>query len=262
MQIFIAILFLAGLGLIFGLGLGVAAKVFALKVDPRLEEILQLLPGSNCGACGRAGCFGFAQALIGEGLDPCACRVSAQEVKLKIAQILGKELKETTKVVAVLHCEGGIKVKDRFFYAGVKDCRMAGLLLGGQKECLWGCLGLGSCVEACPFGAISMSKEALPRIDKHKCTACGRCVSVCPKHLFSLAPIDSYYVACSSLDNPAQTKKVCSVGCIACGVCTKVKGSSFYLKDNLSRIDYSQPKDKEAFEEAKKRCPTKCILKV
>ena len=51
-----AVLILAGLGLLFGLGLAVASKVFYVKEDTRVEDITKILPNANCGACGFAGC--------------------------------------------------------------------------------------------------------------------------------------------------------------------------------------------------------------
>lgn len=249
--------------MIFGAGLAIASKYLGVKSDARLEAIHSLLPGSNCGACGGAGCFGFAESLLSGKLPLSACRVSSEQTKERIAQLLGVSFEKKVKTVAVLHCNGGSKrVKDRFNYQGLEDCLLANLVLGGQKECIWGCLGFGTCAKACPFGAISMSEEKLPVVDYDKCKACGKCVAVCPKKLFSLIPItQDIYVACSSHDTAKDTKAVCSVGCIACGICTRVKDSPFYLKENLSGIDYSKATNRETMEEAAVKCPTKCILK-
>jgi len=157
MDILIPILTLGFLGLLFGIGLALASKKFAVKADPRLEKIVGLLPGSNCGACGGAGCFGFAELILSGKLSIDACRVSEEKIKEKIAQLLGQKLEKEVKKIAVLLCNGGIKVKDRFLYQGIEDCVAANLVLGGQKECVWGCLGFGDCERACPFGAIKMS---------------------------------------------------------------------------------------------------------
>src|SRR4030042_1079772 len=134
MEILIAVLTLGTLGVLFGIGLAVASKKFAVQLDPRLEEIHGLLPGSNCGVCGGAGCFGFAEALLSGKLSPDACRVSQDSIKEKIAEILGKKLEKKVKSVAVLHCNGGKKVKDKFLYKGIEDCVAANLVLGGQKK--------------------------------------------------------------------------------------------------------------------------------
>jgi RnfABCDGE-type electron transport complex B subunit len=262
MEILIPVLILGGLGLLFGAGLAIASRTISVKSDPRLEAVHSLLPGSNCGACGGAGCFGFAENLLSGKLPLEACRMSTEQIKEKIAALLGTKFEKKVKTIAVLHCNGGSKVKDRFIYQGIEDCVSADLVLGGQKQCRWGCLGFATCVKVCPFGAIVMSKENLPLVDKNKCKACNKCVKACPKHLFSLVPIiHDVYVACSSHDSGKETKAACPVGCIACGICTKVKDSPFYLKESLSYIDYKNATHKAALDEARAKCPTKCILK-
>ena len=258
MAILIPILGLGLLGLIFGVGLAVASKKFAVQVDPRLEKIHGLLPGSNCGACGGAGCFGFAESLLSGKISVDACRVSEDKIKEQIAKLLGKSLDKKVKKVAVLHCNGGIKVKNKFLYQGIEDCVAANLFLGGQKECIWGCLEFGTCVKACPFDAIAMSKDSLPMVDVDKCKACNKCVEVCPKRLFSLVPVaGKVNIACSSHDLGRDTKAVCPVGCIACKLCEKAcKFDAIHVIDNLAVIDYNKC---TSCGECVKACPMKTI---
>jgi RnfABCDGE-type electron transport complex B subunit len=259
MDILIPVLTLGFLGLVFGVGLAVASKRFTVETDPRLEKIHGLLPGSNCGTCGGAGCFGFAESLLSGKLSIDACRVSQEAVKEKIAQLLGKKLEKKVKSLAVLHCNGGKKVKERFFYRGIEDCVAANLVLGGQKECVFGCLGFDTCVKVCPFGAISMNTEDLPVVDKNKCKACNKCVEICPKKLFSLVPVTSnVYVACSSHDLGKDTKAVCPVGCIACRKCEQAcPADAIHVIDNLAVIDYQKC---TSCGECVKVCPMKTIL--
>jgi Na+-translocating ferredoxin:NAD+ oxidoreductase RNF subunit RnfB len=240
MNLLIPILTLGCLGLIFGIGLGFASKRLAVQVDPRLEKIHGLLPGSNCGACGGAGCFGFAEMLLSGKKSVEACRISEEAVKEKIAHLLGKDLERQVRKVAVSHCYGGTRVKSRFIYRGTESCVSANLLLGGVKDCVFGCLGYGDCARICPFGAIVMSEEKLPIVDKDKCKACNKCVLICPKRLFILTKsTHPVYVACSSQDPGRDTKSVCPVGCIACGLCVKVcPVDAIRVVDNLAVIDY------------------------
>ena len=242
MEILIPILTLGVLGLLFGIGLALASKRLSVEVDPRLEKVHGLLPGTNCGACGGAGCFGFAEGLLSGKMDINACRVSEDKIKEQIAKLLGKNVERNIKKVSVLHCNGGRKVKNRFIYKGIKDCVAANLVLGGQKECVFGCLGFSTCVKVCPFGAISMSGEELPVVKEAKCKACNKCVQACPKKLFSLVPIvGKVYVACSSHDLGKDTKAVCPVGCIACRLCEKAcKFDAINVLDNLAVIDYTK----------------------
>jgi len=258
MEILIPVLTLGVLGLIFGVGLAIASKQFVVEIDPRLNRVMHLLPGSNCGACGKAGCSGFAEALIGGGISADACRVSSDDIKNEIARILGKKLEKKAKCVALLHCNGGTKVRDKFLYYGGEDCVSANLVLCGQKECVYGCLGFTTCVKVCPFGAIKMGSEGLPIVDDKKCKACNRCVLACPKKLFTLAPVTGkVYVACTSHDPGKDTKAVCPVGCIACKLCEKAcTFNAIHVIDNLAVIDYTKC---TSCGDCVKVCPMKTI---
>ena len=258
MEILIPILSLAALGMLFGIGLAVASKKLAVLIDPRLEKINSLLPGSNCGACGRAGCFGFAEMLLSGKSSPDACKVSEDNIKEQIARLLGQSLQKQVKTIACLHCHGGTKVRDRFIYQGIEDCAAVNICLGGQKECVFGCLGFGSCARVCPFDAIKMLEDGLPMVIEDKCKACNKCVLACPKKLFSLVPVTGkVYVACSSHDANRDTKAVCPVGCIACGLCVKAcKFDAICVIDNLAVIDYNKC---TSCGDCVKVCPVKCI---
>ncbi|MFH0826361.1 MAG: RnfABCDGE type electron transport complex subunit B [Candidatus Omnitrophota bacterium] len=258
MDYLIPVLTLGSLGLLFGIGLSLASKKLAVQVDPRLEKLHGLLPGANCGACGGAGCFGFAQDLLSGKRGLSACHVAEEAVKKQIAKLLGKDLEIEVKKVATLHCFGGLKVKDRFLYDGIKECVAASMVLGGPKACIFGCLGFGDCVRVCPFDAIRMSDEGLPLVDEEKCKACNKCVMICPEKLFSLVPVDKkVYVACSSKDIGKDTRLACPVGCIACRKCEPVcPVDAIHVVDNLAIIDYNKCTSCGKCVEA---CPMKTI---
>lgn len=260
MHILIPILTLGFLGLIFGIGLAIASKKLAVDTDPRLDKVLGLLPGANCGACGGAGCFGFAEGLLSGKFNIAACRVSEEAVKEQVARLLGQTIEKKTKMVATLHCYGGIKVKDRFDYRGIKECVAANQILGGLKSCVYGCLGYGDCVRVCPFDAIKMSDEGFPVVDEAKCRACNKCVMICPKNLFSLRPAArKVYVACSSHDLGKDTRLVCPVGCIGCRKCEQIcPFQAIRVIDNLAVIDYHKCTSCGKCVEA---CPMKTIRK-
>lgn len=259
MEILLPVLTLGTLGLIFGIGLAIASKRFEVKTDPRLEKIHSLLPGSNCGSCGGAGCFGFAEEILSDKRMIDECRVAQDEQKEEIAKVLGRELKKNLRTIATLHCNGGNKVKDRFIYHGLRDCVAANLQLGGQKDCLYGCLGFGSCIKICPFEAIKMSKEGLPVVNAKKCKACNKCVAICPKKLFTLIPAESsVYISCDSCDPGQDARTVCPVGCIACKLCEEAcKFDAIHVAENLAVIDYNKC---TSCGECVKVCPVKCIL--
>jgi electron transport complex protein RnfB len=218
-----AILSLGGLGVLASFSLGVASKKFAVKVDPKVEAILEALPGANCGACGFPGCSGMAEAMAKGNADVTGCPVGGGEAVQLIAEILGVEAATREPVVARLLCKGGRReASEKFRYHGVSDCRAAALISGGSKSCGYGCLGFGTCERSCPFDAIVMSPDGLPIIDEDKCTSCGNCVAACPKNIIEILPINQKVtVLCSSHDKGAMVKKKCTVGCIGCSLCKK-----------------------------------------
>ncbi|MFA5100044.1 MAG: RnfABCDGE type electron transport complex subunit B [Candidatus Omnitrophota bacterium] len=258
MDIIIPVITLAALGVLFGVGLAIASKKFAVKLDPRLEKIHGLLPGANCGACGGAGCFGFAESLLNGTMPLDACKVMDEKSKEEIARILGQKLEKKIKRIAVLHCNAGAKVKNKYTYTGIKDCVAANSLMQGPKACSSGCIGFGTCVRACPFGALSMSAEGLPVVNIRKCKACNKCVIACPKKLFSLEAVNNTVcVACSSHATGKDTKLVCPVGCIGCKLCEKTcKFDAIHVKDNLAIIDYHKC---TSCGECVRVCPAKTI---
>lgn len=233
-----ALVILGGLGFLAALGLSIAAKKFAVKEDPRIQEIIELLPGANCGSCGYAGCSGFAQALLEGKAQVANCPASSDENRLKIAKILGIDFVEAERMVAVIHCQGTFsKAAKRYIYDGIASCRAAHRILGGDKFCKYGCLGFGDCVKACPFGA-SEIRDGVSYVNSELCVGCGKCVEVCPRSLIRLLPkSQQVFILCSSHDKGAIVRKICQVGCIACRRCERAcPYGAIEVKDNLARI--------------------------
>ena len=256
---------MAGLGLFFASILAFANQKLKVKEDPKLEEILGALPGVNCGACGFTSCHQYAEALASGKTSPDLCKAGGEYVMCAISKILGVKASEQIKQLAIVHCGAeSAKRKNKANYLGIRSCAAANNLFGGELLCDYGCLGYGECMQACPFGAITMI-SGLPRIDKDKCTACGKCVTACPRNIISIENINDenfLYVACSSKDKGPDTRKACEVGCIACGFCQRLTNGIFYIEENLARVKYGNMKDVENKEEVIKKCPTKCIKNI
>lgn len=179
--------FLFGLGLVASLILAVAAKVFYVWEDPKIEQVAEALLGANCGACGFAGCASAAEAVVNGTAQADVCTAGGFAVAQDVAQVLGLTIEEKEPEVSLPGCTYGYQDADlKYTYDGVMDCRAAMQLFGGSKECFIGCLGLGTCVRACPFDALSMGPDNLPVVNKEKCTACGICTEVCPKDIITL----------------------------------------------------------------------------
>jgi len=213
---------MGSIGLILGLGLAFAAKKFAVPRDPRVEAIESVLPGANCGGCGFPGCAAFALAVV-EGRAPAGgCSAASSAASAEVAKVMGAEVIDREKEIAVVLCNGGRSAVNAFNYNGPERCKSAMLVMDGQKACTYGCLGFGDCVDVCPFDAMIMGENGIPRIDTGKCVACGKCVEECPRKIITIWPENrKVVVACSSRDKGGIARKACSVACIGCGKCEK-----------------------------------------
>ena len=261
-----ALIVMGALGLFFGIGLAIASSIFAVKRDPRVDRIDDILPGANCGACGAPGCAGFAEGVVEGKYEVTGCIVGGSEVAQKIAGILGKEAGEVIPMIAVVRCQGTREnCPDRAIYQGIKDCSAAQFVDNGAKGCEYGCLGLGTCVEACPFNAMYMGDEGLPVVIEDKCTGCGKCVEACPRDIMELIPRDQkVYIACKSKDFGKKVKQVCKVGCIGCSICTKenvTPGEIITMDGYIPVIHYDKVNHPvKDFEGAVAKCPPKCFV--
>ncbi|MGB9824412.1 MAG: RnfABCDGE type electron transport complex subunit B [Candidatus Hydrothermia bacterium] len=251
-----------GLGLFFAIFLVISYKKLAVHEDPRVELILERLPGANCGACGYPGCAGYAEALAsGKETNVAKCAPGGQDVANQVAHILGLDAVSVEKKVAKLMCRGSVEnAVRRANYNGISSCRVADFTLKGDKGCVYGCLGLGDCVAACKFGAMYMGEDGLPHIIEEKCTACGKCVEACPRGLLELVPVTrKVFVFCKSLDRGPVAKSYCKVACIGCGLCVKAAPEgSMKLENNLAIIIDPERVDEKA-EDIIKPCPTGAI---
>lgn len=241
-NIVLAILVLGILGIVFGLILAIASKVFAVKTDPRLPEIIDALPGANCGGCGYAGCSDCAAHILSGEAPVNACPVGGADSANKIAAILGVEATESEKMVAFVRCNGGTNAKKKFEYKGVTDCVGALKVGGGPLECTSGCLGMGTCVQACGFDAIHINDHGVAEVDRTKCTNCLKCAEACPQNLIISVPAKKpIIVPCNNKDKGVVAKNACDVSCIACRLCEKnCPTGAITVVDNVAQIDYSK----------------------
>ncbi len=251
---------------LLGLGLAVASRKLRVEKDKTVEDLLTVLPGLNCGACGYAGCEGYAEALAAEkDSNISKCSPGGAKALGGIGEILGKEVDSSkVRMVARLACAGGDGIAKRDFqYLGYSDCEAAAVHFGGEKGCKYGCMGLGSCVKSCPVEAISYTDNGLVRVDPDKCIGCEICVTVCPTSAMKMVPEDlPWFVACNSKDKAKDTKKACTVGCIGCRICAKkFPESGFVITDNLSLLDYNVHNEEQQAGAAG-ACPSKCIIEV
>lgn len=250
---------LVAVGVLFACLLAYLGKKLSISRDERIDQILGKLSGANCGGCGYAGCDAFATALAEGKAKIDDCPSTAKENKQQIAEILGVSC-DGEETVCVINCIGGLNCKDKFDYLGYGDCGSCELLAGGRKQCSVGCMGMGSCVSACPHDAVKIV-EGRAIIDKEKCVSCGICMKECPKSLISRVPKKAkVYVGCSTKCKGKEVKGFCQNGCISCGLCSKVcESGAIILIDNIPQIDY---KKCTGCLKCMIKCPVKCIKKL
>ncbi len=246
------------------------AKKFRVDEDPRIDAVAEMLPGANCGGCGYPGCRGLAEALVRAAdqgdISSLSCPPGGNGTMLKIADFLGLAAGNSDPTVAVVRCQGSCEhAPAKLRYEGPQKCAVAHALFAGENGCAYGCLGLGDCVTACKFDALTIDSETgLALVDAVKCVSCGACVKVCPRRIIEMRPRGRkdrrVWIACMNRERGAVAKKNCAVACIACGKCAKTcpeKVQAITVENNLAYIDY---KKCIACGLCVPVCPTKAIL--
>ena len=218
-----SVLTLAGIGLILALILVAASLAFRVEEDPRVEAVLEALPGANCGGCGYAGCEAYAQAVLASPDVPAnLCTVGGNDTATKVGEIAGKTVTATEPMICFRRCsrhEG--QVEHRYHYVGVNTCSAAAQLEGGPYMCSWSCLGYGDCMRACPFDAMVV-RDDLIEVITSRCVACGCCISACPRGILQIVPQRARVMCfCATKEKMKNVADVCSVGCINCLQCVK-----------------------------------------
>ena len=262
-QILIAVLILGALGIFFAVVLYIVAQKFKVVEDPLIDEVAEVLPGANCGGCGKAGCRAFAEACVAQhSLDGLRCAPGGDAVAAKIAALLGCVVEQGEPMVAVVRCNpANCGDKRKSNYDGLRSCAFENTVYTGESGCPFGCLGCGDCVAACQFDAIKMGENGVPVVDADKCTACGACAKACPRKIIELRNKGKkdrrVYVSCVNREKGAVAMKSCANACIACGKCAKVcPMEAITVEGNVSYIDY---KKCIACRKCVTECPTKAI---
>jgi electron transport complex protein RnfB len=255
-----SLIILGAVGFLCGIALAIASRMFAVKIDPRIEVLENILPGGQCGGCGFPSCHAYAQNILESGAPPNRCVLGANIVD-EISKILGKEVATVERKTAVIQCLGADTAVKLYEYGGIASCRAASLYSSGDNLWTYSCLGFGDCVEVCPFGALSIASRGTPVVDREECTGCGKCITACPKHAITLIPQQArVYIGCNSKDKGKEVRKICEVGCLKCRRCIKVcPEDALSMQDNQVNIDYSKCTNCGLCIE---ECPSKIIVDI
>lgn len=259
-SILTAVAVLAAIGAVLGILLAVAARLLTVKTDERVEKIISLLPGANCGGCGYAGCAALAEAIAMGEASTSACKAGGPDCATAIAQVMGKAPEKAVRMRAQVMCSGVRgAAKLKYDYSGLEDCRAAIRSGGGDKVCQNGCIGHGTCAAACAFGAISVV-NGVACVEYSKCVGCGMCASACPKGIIKMIPFEArYWVGCSSVDKGQLTRSYCEKGCISCKICEKnCPSGAITVYDGVAHIDYEKCTECGICYE---KCPRHIIIK-
>ncbi len=243
------------------------AQKFKVIEDPRIDLVVEKLPGANCGGCGFAGCRNLAETVVkNESLDNIFCPPGGNDVLKAIGPIIGKVAEEKDPMIAVVRCNGTkTNSPTKSEYDGVSSCFFLNTLYSGENSCPYGCLGCGDCVNACAFDAMYMDKETgLPVIIQDKCVACGLCVKACPRKIIELRLKGKkdrrIFVSCINKEKGAVAKKNCAVACIGCGKCVKeCKFDAITMENNIAYINFEKC---TLCRKCADSCPTSAIIEV
>ena len=122
-----------------------------------VQDIDALLPQTQCGLCGYAGCRPYAEALATgvAGIDHCP-----------------------PGGVKTLHALGALLQIDPEPYEAAMLAQTRPPVLAVIREAE--CIGCTKCIQACPVDAIVGASKLMHTVLVHECTGCGLCVEPCP----------------------------------------------------------------------------------
>lgn len=164
-EIILTTLLFTGLALLLGAVLGFAQEKLQRDDNPLADQIDALLPQTQCGQCGFAGCRPYAEAMAKGEADINRCPPGGEATIRALADFLDKEFKP-------LDAERGTEK---------------------PKQVAWidedVCIGCTRCIQACPVDAILGAAKLMHSVLPQECTGCELCVPACPVDCIYMQPI-------------------------------------------------------------------------
>jgi electron transport complex protein RnfB len=165
-SVIIAVAALSLLAVVFGLLLGYAGERFKVEGDPVADQVLELLPQTQCGQCGFSGCRILAEAIARDEAPIDACPPGGGLVVTELAELLGREVPH-----------------------GHDTNEAPAATLARIAESV--CIGCTKCIQACPVDAILGAAKQMHVVLDAECTGCEKCVDVCPVDCITMQPVPS-----------------------------------------------------------------------
>jgi electron transport complex protein RnfB len=161
----VAIFTISALAALFGLLLGYASIRFHVEGDPITDQIEKLLPQTQCGQCGFAGCRPYAEAIATGESEINLCPPGGETTMVALADLLGRD-------PVPLDAE-------------VTQQKEKSIALIKEQECI----GCTLCLQACPVDAIIGAAKQMHVVISEECTGCELCLPPCPVDCIVMQPI-------------------------------------------------------------------------
>ncbi|MDI9819528.1 MULTISPECIES: RnfABCDGE type electron transport complex subunit B [unclassified Legionella] len=131
-----------------------------------VKAIDDLLPQTQCGECGYAGCLPYAEALAQGTAAINLCPPGGAPTVRALGELLA--------------------INPAPFLASAEvNKRPPATAKIREAECI----GCTKCIQACPVDAIIGSGKLMHAVIQHECTGCGLCIEPCPVDCIELTPV-------------------------------------------------------------------------
>ena len=128
------------------------------------ERLDRLLPQTQCGQCGYAGCRPYAEAMAAGEAGPEHCPPGGDAGARALARVLG--------------------VPPVPYDRNLGEYRPGEVALVVEEDCI----GCTKCIQACPVDAILGGAKHMHTVIEPLCTGCALCVPACPVDCIVMLP--------------------------------------------------------------------------